>query len=127
MKAYKIFDHNWKCKDFQFEVGKEYTYEGKLEICESGFHACLKLEDCFKYYKAVSWNKIAEVEILGKSITHDEDSKIVTDKIKIVREIGWQELEEVYNDIYGASNISGGNNIWGASNISGGSNIRGGN
>jgi len=123
MKAYKMFDWDWKCKGFQFEVGKEYTYDGKLEICKSGFHACLKLEDCFKYYKP-TWNKIAEVEILGKTETHEEDSKVVTDKIRIVREV---ELKDVENNIHGGNDIYGGNNIWGGNYIHGGNNIRGGN
>src|SRR3990167_8550314 len=127
MKAYKIFDHNWKCKDFQFEVGKEYTYEGKLEICESGFHACLKLEDCFKYYKAVSWNKIAEVEILGKYETHKDDSKIVTDKMRILKEIKWEDLAEECQEIREGNDIQGGNYIRGGNYIQGGNDIRGGN
>src|SRR3990167_10613429 len=105
IKAYKIFDDEWKCQGFQFEIGKTYGYNGDIKICEKGFHACLKLEDCFQYYKAASWNKLAEVEILGKTETHSGDSKIVTDKIKIVKEIKWNELAKVYNNCVGGNNI----------------------
>ena len=29
MKAYKIFNHDWTCKGFQYEVGKTYKIPGK--------------------------------------------------------------------------------------------------
>ena len=128
MKAYKIFEYDWTCKGFQYEVGKEYTFDGKIEICKNGFHACTKIEDCFKYYKAVSWNKLAEIEILGEYKTDSEDSKIVTNKIKILREIEWSELNKLQNnDIWGGNDIQGGNNIRGGNYIQGGNYIRGGN
>ena len=113
MKAYKLFKHNWTCNGYQFEVGKTYEHEGDIKLCEKGFHACTKLEDCFKYYKAVSWNKIAEVEILGDVKKADDDSKVVTNKIRIVKEILWNGIS---NDIRGGNYISGGNYIWGARN-----------
>ena len=53
-KAYKAFNSDLTCKDFQYEVGKEYHHKGKLELCESGFHACESLADCFRFY---SFNK----------------------------------------------------------------------
>ena len=42
MVAYKAFDKNMKCNGFQFKEGMEYTHDGKIEICKSGFHACEK-------------------------------------------------------------------------------------
>ena len=92
MKGYKLFNWDWTCKGFQYEVGKTYEMEESPVICEKGFHFCTKLEDCFNYYEAVSWNRIAEVEGLGECVTHDDDSKVATNKIKVVREIQWSEL-----------------------------------
>ena len=90
MIAYKAFDKDLKCRGFQFETDKEYKHKGEIKICESGFHACEKLSDCFNYYQFnLSDTRICEVEILGQMLKHDSDSKICTDIIKINRELSW--------------------------------------
>ena len=47
--VYKGFDENFRCRDFQYEVGKEYHITGDLKICKNGFHACEDLMDTFSY------------------------------------------------------------------------------
>lgn len=32
IKGYKGFDKNLKCRDFQYEVGKEYKHDGNIEL-----------------------------------------------------------------------------------------------
>ncbi len=91
MKAYKILNNDWTCRGFKYEVGGIYEYKGKIKLCESGFHACPQLQNCFKYYQCVPWNKIVEVEILGEW-EGDINDKIVTNKIKIVKEIPFEEI-----------------------------------
>lgn len=63
MKAYKAFDINFKCRDFQYEVGKKYKTD-KAVICESGFHACTNPLDCWNYYDITNC-RYAVVEIGG--------------------------------------------------------------
>jgi hypothetical protein len=92
MKAYKVFDKNWMCRYFQYAVGETYETNERISICNSGFHACLKLSDCFNYYSFNSNNKVAEVEILGDYQTSNSDSKICTNKIKIIKELSWSEV-----------------------------------
>ena len=96
MKGYKVFNPDWTCRGFQYEVGQTYKHDGKLALCNSGFHFCRKASDCFKYYAFDSKNKVAEVEALG--FVESDDSKSVTDEIKIVREISWHELLDLVNE-----------------------------
>ena len=44
MKGYKIFDADWKCRGFQYEVGKTYETKEKISLCNAGFHFCKKIE-----------------------------------------------------------------------------------
>lgn len=86
MKAYKAFDKNLTCRDFQYEIGKTYEMEDEPIICERGFHACTELDDVFKYYQFGRGTRICEVELLGDiDDMSQKDSKVATNKIKIIR------------------------------------------
>jgi hypothetical protein len=88
--AYKAFDKDLKCRDFQFEVGKTYEHDGKVEACKSGFHACLRPLDVLGYYPPTS--RFAVVELSGEVSTHDEDSKIAAAKLTVKAEVGLSEI-----------------------------------
>lgn len=63
--GYKGTDKDMKCKnDFQYELGKRYDMpDGEsVEVCSSGFHLCLKLEDVFEYIVRGRGNRFFEVE-----------------------------------------------------------------
>lgn len=47
IKGYKVFNPDWTCRDFQYEVGKTYKHNGNIKMCGAGFHFCQKLSDCF--------------------------------------------------------------------------------
>ena len=85
MKCYKGFDKGLKCRDFQYEIGKEYEEE-RAEICDTGFHACENPLDVFGYY-APADSRYCEVD-LDANDQKSDDSKRVGKKISIKAEIG---------------------------------------
>ena len=97
MKSYKGFDKDLKCRDFQYEIGKEYK-EDKAQVCNCGFHSCLNPMDVFNYYPPTddngNLNRFCEVEIPKKMDKSVDDSKVATKKIKIEAEIGLKGLIE---------------------------------
>ena len=95
VKGYKVFNPDWTCRGFQYEVGKTFEHDGNIELCGSGFHFCQRASDCFNYYDFNSSNKVAEIEALD--LVETEGNKSVTNKIHIVREIPWQELLTIVN------------------------------
>ena len=95
IKGYKVFNPDWTCRGFQYEVGKTFKYDGNIEMCGAGFHFCQKISDCFNYYDFNSNNKVAEVEAIGHTETRDDKS--VTDEIVIIKELTWHEVLDLAN------------------------------
>ena len=108
MKGYKVFNPDWTCRGFQYEVGKTYKHDGDISPCRAGFHFCRKAADCFQYYSFNPNNKVAEVEALG--LVESDDTKSVTNEIHIVREIPWAELLELVNAGKGCTGMSNSGN-----------------
>ena len=104
MKGYKVFNPDWTCRGFQYEVGKTYKHDGDISPCRAGFHFCRKAADCFNYYSFDPSNKVAEVEALG--LVESDDTKSVTNEIHIVREIPWAEVLELVNTGKGCTGLS---------------------
>ena len=86
MKCFKGFDKDLKCRDFQYEIGKEYTEE-KADICNCGFHACEFPMDVFNYYPP-SDSRYCEVDLEENDQKSSDDSKRVGKKISVKAEIG---------------------------------------
>ncbi len=130
MKYYKGFNKDMTCRGFQFEEGKEYTHEGEVKCCKSGFHACEHPLDVFKYYEPYK-SVYHEVE-LTDVIKDDEstDSKAAGKTIKIGAELSIAKLVQASIDFvssktdktktanqdYGASSVTGN---YGASSATG--------
>ena len=81
MKAYKGFDKDMKCREYQFEEGKEYV-EDEAVLCEKGFHACEHPLNCFDYY-APAESVYHEVELDDVADGRRDDTKVCGKRIKI--------------------------------------------
>jgi hypothetical protein len=88
--GYKGFDKDFKCRDFQFEVGKTYKHDGPVKACESGFHACEMPLDVLGYYPPES--RFAIVSQCGETHKMGDDTKIASAKITIGAEIKLPEI-----------------------------------
>ena len=84
--AYKGFDRDLKCRDFQYEIGGTYEHDGEVSACHRGFHACEYPLDVFGYY-APSESRFALVVQSGATSKDGSDSKIASQKISIKAEL----------------------------------------
>jgi hypothetical protein len=94
IKAIKGFDADWKCRGYQYEIGKTFETNGSIVCCESGFHACDGSPfDVWAYYGPVGEDgrltRFADVTMGGKISREDggNDSKLASAKITIDAEI----------------------------------------
>jgi hypothetical protein len=113
IKGFKVFNPDWTCRDFQYEVGKTYEENVKPSICGRGFHFCKQAKDCFNYYSFDPENKVAEVLALGEVV--EVGDKCCTNKIQIVREITWEELLTLVNTGKGNAGLCNSGN-WNSGN-----------
>ena len=87
MIVYKGTDKDMKCRDFQFELGKEYE-EAEAKLCNKGFHGCEYPLDVFAHYTpADSRFFVADLDGVTDEMESD-DTKRVGTKIKLRAEIG---------------------------------------
>ena len=96
IKGYKVFNSDWTCRGFQYEVGKTFEEDVTPCTCNKGFHFCERASDCFMHYPFNPKNKVAEVIALGEVDT--DGTKSCTNKIQIVREIPWDEVLRIVNE-----------------------------
>ena len=106
MVGYKVFNPDWTCRGFQYKVGESYEMDRKPRVCQRGFHFCIKASDCFDFYSFSSDNKVAEVEAYGDINKSDDELKYCTNKIRIVREIPWDEMLHIVNEGKGCTGFS---------------------
>jgi len=92
MKAFKGFNRKSEgtlsCRDFTYKVGETYKYDGEIELCKRGFHACHELHQCWRFYPNNGKNVFCEVECGGDIIENkDGDGKLVCSEITILKEV----------------------------------------
>ena len=96
MKGYKAFLSDMTTKhgdNTVYEVGKTYTVEGEVRICENGYHFCKKCVDVYDYYNKPC--RICEVNVTGAVQT--QGNKSVGRKLKILRELTTDEISSLCN------------------------------
>ena len=95
--GFKGFDKDLKCRDYQYEVGKEFEEEGKIEACSKGFHFCENPFDVLGYYPPSTEKGSSRYCIVKGSGNIDrdgDDSKVACSKLHISAEIGLKGIIE---------------------------------
>ena len=95
--GFKGFDKDLKCKDYQYEVGKEFEEEGKIEACSNGFHFCENPLDVLGYYPPYDEkgsNRYCIVKGSGNIDRDGDDTKVACSKLYISAEIGLKGIIE---------------------------------
>ena len=93
IKAYKGFDKNMQCRGFQYEIGKEYDFDGEIELCKQGFHACKSPIEVWSYYDMIGdGTRFAEVELSGKILEDNSSTKVCASHIKIKNELSLTDM-----------------------------------
>lgn len=111
VEGYKGTDKDMKCRDFQFELGKEYSLPEDVDpvMCKTGFHLCLKLKDVFGYYSIWLNNRFFKVralverkEVERQTSTNTIDlyadlrsNKLVAKSIIFIEELS---IDEIFKD-----------------------------
>ncbi|WP_372595638.1 hypothetical protein [Actinotalea sp.] len=91
VKAIKGFNPDLTCRGFQFAEGKEYTHDGNVDVCSSGFHAVTQPIDVFAYYPPAT-SVYHEVEVEGAVAATGGDSKVAGRVIRIGKRVELSEL-----------------------------------
>ena len=99
IKAYKGFNTDLTCRDFQYEVGKEYEQKGEIEACNKGFHACETPMDVFEHYLIEKDGHIARFcEVEQSGMIDREDDKVASSKISIKAEVKFADFVKLAVD-----------------------------
>ena len=92
--GYKVFKKDFTCRDYDFKgVGTTHTYEGVPVLCESGFHFCTTLEDCFNYYDITSDMIVCEVQATNYTDAESDCSKCTCQTLTIIRQLSLDEVK----------------------------------
>ena len=94
VKGFKGFNQDLTCREFQYEIGKTYEYNGEIELCSSGFHFCRKLQNVHDFYD-LKQSRICEIEADEK--IEDDGIKSVCSRISIIRELSREEIAAAVN------------------------------
>ena len=87
MKGFKGFNSKLQCRNYQFEIGKEYEEQGACR-CKYGFHFCENPLEVLIYYPPAD-SRYCEVEGAGEIDARQVgDTKVAASKLTVKAEIG---------------------------------------
>ena len=97
--GYKVFEPDFTCRDYYFNgVGTTHMYEDTPVLCESGFHFCTTLQDCFKYYNITPHMIVCEVTATGYTDAEEGCSKRTCQSLSIIRQMPLDEVAQHITD-----------------------------
>ena len=85
VKGFKATDEGMKCRGYQYEMDKWHNCDGKLSMCNNGFHFCENPLSVLDYYDLCT-SEFYQVEAKGK--TEKYGDKTVSESIKFTASIG---------------------------------------
>ena len=93
---FKATDAKMQCRDFQYSLGRWFELDGDVKLCHLGFHACKNPMDIFNHYSGEIGKDIRLwlVETDGETGENNEDSKVVSRRIRFVKELTISELAD---------------------------------
>lgn len=99
VEGYKGTDRNMCCRDFQYEMNKQFDMPEDAEIkeCESGFHLCLTLSDTFNYYRVIDGHRFFKVKALVRKVDEEKYGTTIHD--------GWGFVTGKYDKLVAKSII----------------------
>ena len=78
VEGYKGTEKDMSCREFQYELNKQFDMpeDANIEECTSGFHLCLNLFNVFNYYKIGNGHRFFKVKALVRKSDKDKYGNI---------------------------------------------------
>lgn len=89
--AYKGFNADMTCHNFQYEVGGTYKIDGEVQCCENGFHACANPFEVFYFYPPAH-SRYCYVKQFGTVKFKDGGTKAASSDIDILSEMSLYDM-----------------------------------
>lgn len=96
VEGYKGTNQDMTCRDYQYELNKEFECEGKVDVCRNGFHFCTYLSEVIEnYYNFDGNRKYFKVKaLIPLSDSKEKKEKYAAKKIILTEEVGYKQLEK---------------------------------
>lgn len=107
--GYKGFDKNMTgFNNYKYEVGKSYKMDGNIQVCNRGFHFCIKPENVLSFYN----NKdclYSHIFAFGKVSSDYQTFKYAASNIIILDVMNYEDFNKIIEngDTFSGINISG--------------------